>query len=124
VLLYCWSTASRGVGHLVYTLDLGRLERQDKLAKNSGCKSRTGKDLANHPGLESCAAVREGRREVLTEETMGWAQNRSTASRDLDSVRKAARMHRDERFTSLLHYVDVDRLRESFYSLQTEIGGG
>jgi len=49
-----------------------RLERQDKLAKNNGWKSRTGKDLANHPGLESCAFVREDRREVLTEETMGW----------------------------------------------------
>ena len=46
--------------------------RQDKLAKNSGCKSRTGKGLANHPGPESCAVAREGRREALTGETVGW----------------------------------------------------
>jgi len=56
--------------------------------------------------------------------TAARAQNRSTASRDLNSVRKAARMHRDERFTSLLHYVDVDRLRESFYSLKRKSAAG
>lgn len=39
-------------------------------------------------------------------------------------MRKAARKHRDERFTSLLHYVDVDRLRESFYSLKRKSAAG
>lgn len=56
--------------------------------------------------------------------TAARAQNRSTASRDLDSVRKAARMHRDERFTSLLHYIDVDRLRESYYALKRKSAAG
>ena len=48
-----------------------RLVRQAKLAKNSGWKSRTEKGLASRSGPESCAVVREGRREVLTGETMG-----------------------------------------------------
>lgn len=56
--------------------------------------------------------------------TAARTQSRSTASRDLDSVRKVARMHRDEKFTSLLHYVDVDRLRGSFYSLKRKSAAG
>jgi hypothetical protein len=50
---------------------IARLVRQDKLAKNSGWKSHTEKDLANHSAPESCAAVREDWREVLTGETVG-----------------------------------------------------
>lgn len=48
-----------------------RLVRQDKLAKNSGCKSHTVKDLANHTAPESCVVVREGCDEVLTGEAVG-----------------------------------------------------
>lgn len=56
--------------------------------------------------------------------TAARTQSRSTASRSLDSVRKVARMHRDERFTSLLHYVDVELLRKSFYSLKRNSAAG
>ena len=48
-----------------------RLVRRDKPAKDSGCKSHTEEGLANRSGPESCAAVREGRREVLTGGAMG-----------------------------------------------------
>ena len=39
-------------------------------------------------------------------------------SQGLDGVRKAARERRQERFTSLLHHLNVDLLRDSFYALQ------
>ena len=56
--------------------------------------------------------------------TAARTQSRSTASRSLDGVRKVARMHRDEKFTSLLHYLDVERLRESFYALKRHSAPG
>jgi len=48
-----------------------RLERQEKLAEDSGCKSHTGKDLASRLAPESCAVAREDEREVLTGDPTG-----------------------------------------------------
>jgi group II intron reverse transcriptase/maturase len=45
------------------------------------------------------------------------AQNRRHASIGLEGVRQVARRSKDTRFTTLLHHVDVGRLRESYLAL-------
>src|SRR5437763_820023 len=42
----------------------------------------------------------------------------------LDGVRKAAKERRQERFTALLHHLNVDLLRDSFYALQRKASPG
>jgi group II intron reverse transcriptase/maturase len=45
-------------------------------------------------------------------------------SQGLDGVRKAARERRQERFTALLHHLNVDLLRDSFYALKRQASPG
>jgi RNA-directed DNA polymerase len=42
----------------------------------------------------------------------------------LDGVRKAARERRQERFTALLHHLNIDLLRDSFYALKRKASPG
>jgi hypothetical protein len=51
-------------------------------------------------------------------------QSRTRASYGLQGVREAARRDRRARFTSLLHHVTVEWLRESFYSLKRRAAPG
>ena len=46
------------------------------------------------------------------------ALNRESVSQGLDRVRQAARQDRTERFTALLHHIDVDLLRTAFFALK------
>ncbi|MCE9636888.1 MAG: group II intron reverse transcriptase/maturase, partial [Planctomycetes bacterium] len=52
------------------------------------------------------------------------AQDRTRASYGLQGVREVARRDRRARFTSLLHHVTVEWLRESFYSLKKRAAPG
>ena len=45
-------------------------------------------------------------------------QSGKRMSQGLSGVRKAARERREERFTSLLHHLTIELLRDSFYALQ------
>ena len=45
-------------------------------------------------------------------------------SQGLNGVRERARKNKQERFTALLHHVNVDLLRESFYSLKRRAAPG
>lgn len=45
-------------------------------------------------------------------------------SQGLSGVRKAARERRQERFTSLLHHLTIDLLRDSFCALQRQASPG
>jgi group II intron reverse transcriptase/maturase len=45
-------------------------------------------------------------------------------SQGLDRVREAAQQRKKERFTALLHYVTVDRLRDAFSNLKREAAPG
>jgi group II intron reverse transcriptase/maturase len=45
-------------------------------------------------------------------------------SQGLDGVRKAAKERKQERFTALLHHLNVDLLRDSFYALQRKASPG
>ncbi|MBZ5626616.1 MAG: group II intron reverse transcriptase/maturase, partial [Acidobacteriia bacterium] len=48
------------------------------------------------------------------------AQDGGAASQGLKGVRKTARERKQERFTTLLHHLTMDRLRDSYYALKRE----
>jgi RNA-directed DNA polymerase len=82
--------------------------------------------LANklgQPGAES--AERTERAEGNTEgQHTRRTQSRVSVFQGLDRVREAAQQRKKERFTALLHYVTVDRLRDAFSSLKREAAPG
>src|SRR6516162_5706605 len=51
-------------------------------------------------------------------------QSEERVPQGLERVRKAAREHKEMKFTALLHHLNVDLLRESFYSLKREAAPG
>ncbi len=52
------------------------------------------------------------------------AQNRESVTQALARVRQAARTRKKERFTALLHHIDVDLLRIAFLALQRKAAPG
>ena len=52
------------------------------------------------------------------------AQNRARVSQALGRVRQAAKARKKERFTGLLHHVNLDLLRLSFYALKRDAAPG
>jgi len=52
------------------------------------------------------------------------AQNRESVTQGLERVRQAARARKKERFTALLHHVDIDLLRTAFLALQRDAAPG
>jgi RNA-directed DNA polymerase len=52
------------------------------------------------------------------------AQDRDRVSQALERVRQAARLRKKERFTALLHHVDVDLLRLAFLALKRDAAPG
>src|SRR4051795_2722560 len=76
---------------------------------------------------QSMAESEEGR--PLIEENAHQASTRPTqsgacVSQGLAGVRKAAREHKEMKFTALLHHVTVDLLRDSFSSLKRKAAPG
>ena len=51
-------------------------------------------------------------------------QSRASVSQGLDGVRKAARQRKREKFTALLHHVDIDLLRRAFQALKRKAAPG
>ena len=77
----------------------------------------------NHPNKveQSMAESEEGRPLIKenippssTHPTQSWAR----VSQGLAGVRKAAREHKEMKFTALFHHVTIDLLRSSFGSLK------
>src|ERR1035441_3565878 len=73
------------------------------------------------------AEMVEGR--VRTEENVQKAravpaQDGAAATQGLKGVRKAARERKQERFTTLLHHLTVDLLRDSFHALKRDAAPG
>src|SRR6516165_10468730 len=52
------------------------------------------------------------------------AQNRASVSQALERIRQAARQGKKERFTSLLHHINVDLLRLAFFELKRNAAPG
>ena len=76
---------------------------------------------------KASAEAGEGRaqmKENIAQPRMHPTQSGKCMSQGLDGVRKAARERKQERFTTLLHHVTVDLLRDSFYALQRKASPG
>ena len=83
----------------------------------------------NQPNKEGqpSAEVGEGRaqtKENIVQSHMHPTQSGKRMSQGLDGVRKVARERKQERFTALLHHLNVDLLRDSFYALQRKASPG
>ena len=61
---------------------------------------------------------RAGTEGNATEDRTRRALDRESVSQGLDRVRQAARQDRTERFTALLHHIDLDLLRTAFFALK------
>jgi RNA-directed DNA polymerase len=75
----------------------------------------------------SPAEVGEGRaqtKENIVQSHMPPTQSGKRMSQGLDGVRKVAKERKQERFTALLHQLNVDLLRDSFYALQRKASPG
>jgi group II intron reverse transcriptase/maturase len=78
-------------------------------------------------GAEASAEAGEGRaqpKENIDQSHMPLTQSGKRVSQGLDGVRKAAKERKQERFTSLLHHLNVDLLRDSFYALKRKASPG
>src|ERR1700726_917061 len=83
----------------------------------------------NQPNKEGqpSAEVGEERaqtRENIVQSHMHPTQNGKRMSQGLDGVRKVARERKQERFTALLHHLNIGLLRDSFYALQRKASPG
>src|SRR3984957_8700216 len=75
----------------------------------------------------AAAEVGEGRgrtKENTSESHTLSAQHEAGVSQGLRGVRQAAKERKRERFTTLLHHLNVDLLRESFYALKRQAAPG
>ena len=77
--------------------------------------------------VETPAEVGEGR--LRPKENAGQphtqpAQNGQRVSQGLNGVRRAARERKQERFTALLHHLNVDLLKDSYFALQRKAAPG
>jgi hypothetical protein len=77
---------------------------------------------------EQPPAEREEERPQIKENTLQpsthLTQGKERVSQGLERVRKAAREHKETKFTALLHHMTVDLLRESFYALKRKAAPG
>jgi RNA-directed DNA polymerase len=70
------------------------------------------------------AEPRAGAERNAGQQSTHRTQGRECVSHGLDRVRQAARQRKKEKFTALLHHVDVDLLRESFFALKRKAAPG
>ena len=63
-------------------------------------------------------------KENAAQPNAGRTQSRETVSSRLSRVRQAARAGKHKQFTTLLHHLTVDLLRESYYALQRTAAPG
>ena len=67
---------------------------------------------------------RAGAKGNADEQSTHRTQGRERVSQALDRVRKAARLRKEEKLTALLHHINVDLLRESFFALKRDAAPG
>src|SRR5215471_21040187 len=100
----------------------GRAEKAS--SRNAGAHEAEESDRGIVPmkpaneGAEATKELAEGRtrtKENIVESRTPPAQNGRGVSQGLSGVRRVARERKKEKFTSLLHHMTVDLLRESYY---------
>jgi group II intron reverse transcriptase/maturase len=70
------------------------------------------------------AEPRAGTEGNAGQQSTGRAQSRETVSQALERIRQAARQRKKERFTALLHHVNVDLLRQAFFEIKKDAAPG
>ena len=80
----------------------------------------------NKPGMPAAEAVepRAGTKGNAEQQNTHRTQTRIRVTQALSRVRQAARQRKKERFTALLHHVNVDTLRLAFYALKRKAAAG
>src|SRR5271155_2453605 len=73
---------------------------------------------------EEPAEPRPGTKGNADQQSTHRSQSRARVTQALDRVRQAARQRKKERFTALLHHVNVDSLRVAFYALKRKAAPG
>jgi retron-type reverse transcriptase len=76
------------------------------------------------PSAAEVAKGRERAKENTSRSHMFSTQSEAGVSQGLRGVREAAKERKQERFTALLHHLNVDLLRESFYALKRQAAPG
>jgi len=81
---------------------------------------------AEHGVSDAAESVeqRAGAKGNADEQSTHRTQGRERVSQALDRVRKAARLKKDEKFTALLHHINLDLLREAFFALKRDAAPG
>jgi RNA-directed DNA polymerase len=74
--------------------------------------------------VEEPVEPRTGTKGNANQQRMRRAQDRESVSQALERVRLAARRGKKEKFTSLLHHVNPEMLRTSFYALKRDAAPG
>jgi len=80
----------------------------------------------NNPGRTGAAAVepRGGTKGITNENRTTRTPSRTRVLQGLERVRERAKAHRKERFTALLHHLDVDLLRGAYFWLKKTAAAG
>ncbi|HLW29014.1 MAG TPA: group II intron reverse transcriptase/maturase [Kiloniellales bacterium] len=78
---------------------------------------------AGQPAAE-LVEPRPGTKGKAEQQHMHRTQSRARVTQSLDRIRQAARLRKKERFTALLHHIDVDTLRTAFYALRRQASPG
>jgi len=113
-----WKVQGRSAKAINRTADM-------HVAEKSGCAVVPVKQP--NKGRPFPAEAVEGRaqaKENIDQSRMHLTQSGDRMSQGLDGVRKAARERKQEQFTSLLHHLKVELLRDSFYALQRRASPG
>lgn len=81
---------------------------------------------ANYTGEPAAEQVerRAGTKGNTDQSNTCRAQNRASVPQGLERVRQSARQRKKERFTTLLHHVSIDRLRESCHARKRNAAPG
>src|ERR671912_646561 len=81
---------------------------------------------ANKAGRPAAEPVerRAGTEGNADQQSMRRAQDRVSVSQALGRVRQAARQRKKERFTALLHHLNIDLLRMAFFALKRDAAPG
>jgi RNA-directed DNA polymerase len=67
---------------------------------------------------------RAGTKGNASQQSTGRTQRRETVSQALERIRQAARQRKKERFTGLLHHVNVDLLRQALFEIKKDAAPG
>ena len=76
------------------------------------------------PTAAESVEPRVGTKGNANQQSTDRAQNRATATQALERIRKVAKERKKEKFTALLHHINIDLLDEVFYELKEDAAAG